>query len=304
MKFELRPPRKQYSDSELLDDMKRVAHLLHKSTLRTKEYAIHGKFTAKTISNRFDGWLVALARAGLASAQRLPATEDELVNDLRRVSEEIGKPSITMDEYERLGKYSKGPFSRVFGTWPNALKKAGLSSSDNFHPRISDEKLFQNLERIWIALGRQPAYLDIERPLSDHSVTTYERRFGSWRAALEAFVSYVNEPIAESPEETSFNHTIVTPAIKEPQSSVSQKKERRTPRAPNTRLTIKVWIRDRSTCRICGRSPANQPGTILHVDHIVPWAPPHCGETILENLQTLCERCNLGKGNWMDHQHV
>jgi 5-methylcytosine-specific restriction endonuclease McrA len=31
------------------------------------------------------------------------------------------------------------------------------------------------------------------------------------------------------------------------------------------------------------------------VDHIVPWSKG--GETILENLRTLCSKCNLGKGN-------
>jgi 5-methylcytosine-specific restriction endonuclease McrA len=32
----------------------------------------------------------------------------------------------------------------------------------------------------------------------------------------------------------------------------------------------------------------------LHADHISPWADG--GKTVLENLQTLCQNCNLGKG--------
>ena len=197
MKFELRPPRKRFSDSELLDDLKRVAHALQKLEIDQKEYRRHGgRHAAGTFAERLGSWHKALSQAGLKPARRLPATEEDLLDDLRRVSRELGKPSVTIDEYERVGRFSREPFSRVFGSWVHAVKKAGLSHSENFHPRISDEKLFQNLERIWIALGRQPAYLEIERPLSDHSVTTYERRFGSWRGALDAFVSYVNEPIA------------------------------------------------------------------------------------------------------------
>ena len=42
MKFELRPPGKQYSDSELLDDIKRVGHLLNKSNLKLDEYKLNG----------------------------------------------------------------------------------------------------------------------------------------------------------------------------------------------------------------------------------------------------------------------
>ncbi len=32
-----------------------------------------------------------------------------------------------------------------------------------------------------------------------------------------------------------------------------------------------------------------------HIDHIKPWSKG--GETVLENLQTLCATCNLGKSN-------
>jgi 5-methylcytosine-specific restriction endonuclease McrA len=53
--------------------------------------------------------------------------------------------------------------------------------------------------------------------------------------------------------------------------------------------------RDRFTCCACGASPALSPGVELHVDHIVPWSKG--GETGLENLQTLCSVCNLGKSN-------
>jgi 5-methylcytosine-specific restriction endonuclease McrA len=33
----------------------------------------------------------------------------------------------------------------------------------------------------------------------------------------------------------------------------------------------------------------------LHVDHINPWSLG--GETTLDNLQVLCNACNIGKGN-------
>lgn len=36
--------------------------------------------------------------------------------------------------------------------------------------------------------------------------------------------------------------------------------------------------------------------TKLHVDHIKPWSKG--GTTEYGNLQTLCEKCNLGKSNF------
>ena len=53
--------------------------------------------------------------------------------------------------------------------------------------------------------------------------------------------------------------------------------------------------RDNFKCRICGKSPATDPKITLHIDHIIPWSKG--GETIFENLQTLCSECNLGKSD-------
>jgi len=56
-----------------------------------------------------------------------------------------------------------------------------------------------------------------------------------------------------------------------------------------------VFKRDGFRCRICGAS-AND-GAKLHVDHIIPISKG--GRTRMDNLQTLCDRCNIGKGNKM-----
>jgi 5-methylcytosine-specific restriction endonuclease McrA len=70
---------------------------------------------------------------------------------------------------------------------------------------------------------------------------------------------------------------------------------RTTGREPSLRLRWRVLHRDRFTCCGCGRSPATTIGVELQVDHTVPWSKG--GETGLENLQTLCSKCNLGKSN-------
>ena len=60
-------------------------------------------------------------------------------------------------------------------------------------------------------------------------------------------------------------------------------------------LRYQVLERD-GRCLACGATPK---GAKLHVDHIVPWSQG--GRTELDNLQTLCARCNLGKGNRATH---
>lgn len=58
-------------------------------------------------------------------------------------------------------------------------------------------------------------------------------------------------------------------------------------------LRYQVLTRDGHRCVICGATA--QDGVKLHVDHIVPVSKG--GKTELSNLRTLCDRCNLGKGD-------
>jgi 5-methylcytosine-specific restriction endonuclease McrA len=69
----------------------------------------------------------------------------------------------------------------------------------------------------------------------------------------------------------------------------------KTKRSINWRLRFLVMRRDNFKCKICGISPAADPKIILHVDHIKAWA--NGGETVIENLQTLCSVCNIGKSD-------
>lgn len=50
-----------------------------------------------------------------------------------------------------------------------------------------------------------------------------------------------------------------------------------------------------SRCALCGAGPAN--GAVLHVDHIKPKSRFPELAFDLDNLQVLCEDCNLGKSN-------
>ena len=158
---------------------------------------------------------------------------------------------------------------------------------ESHHRNIPDEELiedlvrvakelFENLVEVWISHGRQPKYSDLTKDKSKYSSGTYEKRFGGWRKSLEAFVAWVNDgELPELPVKSSGKST------------------RRTPRNINWRLRAMVLMKDGATCKLCGATP--QDGAKLHVDHIIPWAEG--GETIFENLQILCERCNIGKSN-------
>ena len=59
-------------------------------------------------------------------------------------------------------------------------------------------------------------------------------------------------------------------------------------------LRKEIMLRDNYTCQVCGISIKDEPHLLLEIDHIVPLS--RGGVTSLNNLQTLCWRCNRKKG--------
>lgn len=64
------------------------------------------------------------------------------------------------------------------------------------------------------------------------------------------------------------------------------------------KLRYQILRRDGFRCQLCGASQAD--GVRLHVDHIIPVSKG--GTSDVENLRTLCDRCNLGKSDQMEDE--
>ena len=206
--------------------------------------------------------------------------DDLLLQDLVAVHAKLRTTGerLTYRSYVEHGKYSASTINARFGTWNDGLRKAGIPLSEE--KSVSTEALFDNLKVAWIARGKQPTYRDMSDAPSQYTGSTYAARFGGWRNALKQFVASVDH---EHTELLSYEKDIT-----------SQKIIRRSSRDPTLALRFFVLRRDRFCCVACGRSPATSSGLVLEIDHIVPWSKG--GETVEENLQTLCFACNRGKG--------
>jgi 5-methylcytosine-specific restriction endonuclease McrA len=294
MEFVLNELHRNTPDEELIKDVKRVANLCQKETLSCKEYSAHGRFSYATIRNRFGSWNEVLRRAGLSVVKGrykyhdYCISDDVLFEDMRRVAKIMERNYITETEYDKHGKYNRGERTKKYGGWNGILIAAGLEQTPfRTGPKraYSQEELFKEMERVWIKLGRQPTVNDFRSSgISKINAKPYQNRFGNWRNALEAFITYIN-----SVEETEKFQNDQTKDI------VTTNEGHKTKRDINLHLRYKVMYRDHFKCCKCGKSPATDPSVILHVDHIFPWAKG--GETIMENLQTLCSKCNLGKSD-------
>jgi len=60
-------------------------------------------------------------------------------------------------------------------------------------------------------------------------------------------------------------------------------------------LRWQVLTASNGKCKVCNRGKDN--GIILHVDHIKPRSKFPALELVFDNLQVLCEDCNIGKSN-------
>lgn len=153
----------------------------------------------------------------------------------------------------------------------SAVYKLNFKRTSN---RYSKQDLFDNIEKVWNHLKRQPTINDMTVHPSQIHFGTYYNHFGSWKKALHSFVKYKNN-----------GDTPVEPRI-------DFRKKRKT--ISNT-MRFEVMERDRFKCKLCGKSPATNPRTILEIDHIKPICKGGTNE--ISNLRTLCGRCNNGKGS-------
>ena len=287
-KYEITLFNRNNTDHELIDDLLTVAKKLQTDKLSTTEYNRYGKFHSSTIQNRFNGWNKALLKAGLNVKKHNKINEACLIDDLKDVAKLLDKKSITRDEYLTHGNFSITPFIREFGSWFKALSKAGLNKTRNY--KVTNQEYFENLENIWLKLGRQPKYKEIQKPFSKYCAGAYERRFGNFSNALKEFVAYINSD-ENGMTEGSFISEV------EQKSSKNDIIKHKTDRNINWRLRFKILNRDNFKCIKCGRSPATDSKVELHVDHKIPWSKG--GETLPDNLQTLCKECNIGKSDFV-----
>lgn len=303
MKFELKNLPKNSSEQDIVAEIKRVDGIVGKDILTKQDYDKLGKITSGAIQKRLGGWRKALALAGLKHKysgrtvsskmrqQSKALTDEEILKEMRRIAEKLGQKFVTQENVNQHSSIiSASTIVYRFGSYENGIKKAGLESSPGYRGRFSKEDYFENLLNVWTYHGRQPLLREMDESPSVIASSTYESHFKTWRKALEAFVGQMNQ--SESPSAISKESTNTRLLNSEIASRSVTVEDRR---AVPLGLRYKVLSRDRFKCIKCGESPAVNETCRLHIDHVVPFS--RGGKTLLENLQTLCAECNLGKGN-------
>jgi 5-methylcytosine-specific restriction endonuclease McrA len=309
VKFELDEYPRNVTDGDLLDDLRRIAAIANKGRVTIPVYKLlGGKYSTSTLTRRFGSFKKARALAGLVLNKRTDISDEELLEDLRRVAAKLGTNSIAGEVYSVNGGRFETTLLRRFQTWNKALERAGLAVVHR--KNIPDDELLSNIESVWRHIGRQPKFDEMRLPISKFVAKTYCGRFGTWRKALEAFISFVNKAEKDadvSDEELSFvnkdekdadvpdEELSTSEALDVIEPSAAVQISTRSTRHINWRTRFLVMRRDDFKCGYCGRSPSNNPGLELHIDHVKAWSKD--GPTTMDNLRTACNVCNIGKSD-------
>ncbi len=190
--------RKRYSDEQILAELRTCAERLGRSpTMR--EFAADPETTVhpQTVIEHFGSWNRAKREAGLVP--RRFATRDELLQLLRDLGAELGRPPTAKDIDARKGSMpSKSLYWHTFGSLTNALREAG------FDVPVGEERLERAVEQgVELArrLGRLPKFADwTEARKADESLLTewqVYRMFDARRGAWSTFQFLIAERLRE-----------------------------------------------------------------------------------------------------------
>lgn len=173
------------SDEELIEALQRMYNRIGElPTIEIIEEEF--EYSYQSLYNHFGGLRDALETAGINGYERhsVAISRDELLNELQRLADELGRPPSSREMDER-GNFSKGTYYRDFDSWINALRTANIEIDDPTKyqsGKISRETLLEELHRLANELDRPPTQADV-RNKGKYSDPTYVREFGGVKNA-------------------------------------------------------------------------------------------------------------------------
>ena len=227
--------------------------------------------------------------------------EEKIFEELEKAAKYFNYIEFGRRDFDKIADISSSVVRKHFaGSWTTALdvlkkrlQQKGLDLSPRPHApnRVySDKDLFEEMERVWQKVGQRPSRTEWEMSEPKISYQCYKQRFGGWVNACNKFIEYKMgaEILADD---------FILPEREDAKTltKVSSNYKQENSRNISLSVRLKVLNRDNFRCVFCGKSPATDIGTKLHLDHIKPFSKG--GKSIIENLQTLCEECNLGKSD-------
>ena len=161
------PP--EYSDTAILDDLRRVSDSFPEEPFTNKFYSTHGgRYSGSIFKRRFGGWPEALHAAGIgnryigrptnARMRSQPGramSNEDILAEIRKIAAQLSKPSLSGADIQAHSEINQGLLASRFGGVSKALKQAGIEQGSHGRRHTEDE-VFENLLGVWTHYGRPP----------------------------------------------------------------------------------------------------------------------------------------------------
>lgn len=211
---------------------------------------------------------------------------------------------ISSDDEDKLDETSR----QIQSIFYNYIKNVGVLIIDNeevitqlkeIEKQINNEIPEKNYYDWFITLAFQCRQMTV--PLNGYGEEKRQYNPSSTIITLKHENEIYSNYIFFSSNGSLLNNIVINELIKKARKKINilidkdfkpkiKKKNKRDP--IESRLRHEVFKKDNYKCLECGKTNKE---TTLHVDHIVPVSQG--GSDELDNLQTLCQACNLAKSN-------
>jgi 5-methylcytosine-specific restriction endonuclease McrA len=184
-----------YDDNSIIAELKRVYfNHFDGQQMTTKEFDKLSRVSAGTVIKRFTSWNNALKKAGIKIFNEI--SKSIIKTDIEKIIEINNGQYLTFVFYKNNGgKFSESSIKRYF---ENRKWAEILASEFSLYPirKIiivdkqveikTEEQLFDEIKNVWNEIGRRPTYSEF-RGKARFGTKVYEKRYGSWTKAIEAF---------------------------------------------------------------------------------------------------------------------
>jgi len=161
----------------LIDEIFKVADFLDRKP-KPIEMSIYSDQSCIKYIYHFGSWNDALEGAGFEPGKQFNLTRKELIDEINRLYEKLGRPPSINEDIPTHSKYTRTPFYNKFGTWDDTLKGA-----DNTSP--SKEDLINEIQRIANDFDTTPTSQLIQEN-SKYSLHEFIYEFNNFNNALIA----------------------------------------------------------------------------------------------------------------------
>ena len=253
----------QIDRTALLDEIRRLATVLEKPPT-AREMKEHGRYSIAAFYREFGSWNNALQTVDLDVNNHYDLNREELLDALSTLADDLGYPP-TREDMVQFGRYSATPYYRVFDSWNEALRTAGLDV--HHHRDASNTDLLDEIRQL-ATNTKPPSRIQMGRD-GKYSPQAYYTEFGSWTNAVR---------------EAGFEPRAFAPG---------NRREYDYGEGWDESKREYVRRRDDRECQHCGvaeQQHRDRFGERLHVHHLVPAEAFDSGEyrNDVRNLITLC----------------